>query len=165
MVEPEPVSSRVVYSIARRTWGPTLRQFGFRNSPETSFASWTKPYQGGNLFISWQVDKYGWSEEWGSEFTVEMERGGKRVHEAGMDESARWTTYMTTSDLAAVEVIYDEIQSRLPEVPPGNDLRPFVPGQDVWLPYYTPEDVERWAGFLLPHVPTLLNGHAPGSAG
>ena len=73
---------------------------------------------------------------------------------------------MTTADLAEVEVLYDEIKARLPEEPPWTDvLRPFMPGDDVWLPYYTREDVQRWADFLLPRVPALLERHAPGSSG
>ena len=83
-----------------------------------------------------------------------------------MDGVARWARYVTTADLAEVEVIYDEIKARLPEEPPWTDcLRPFTPGDDVWLPYYTREDVQRWASFLLPRVPALLERHAPESSG
>ena len=30
------------------------------------------------------------------------------------------------------------------------------PESDVWLAYYSPEDVAEWAGFLGPRVPKIL---------
>lgn len=161
------VTSKDMYRILREALAPGLKSAGFKRTPG-GMLGWYKPIDGRNLSFWFQYDKYGWFQDFGSKVTLELQiADDPRPGHGGLLSRKRFATFLTDSELELVRALNNEVILSLPAPSPSNPvflldeegqrwfmsdyqlhIAPYVTGQDVWLHYFTPQQVETWAAFF-----------------
>jgi hypothetical protein len=106
--------------------------------------------------IVWlQTGKYGFSREWGGEFTINFELSSRPIAVSEMVLQTRWWKFLERSERNQAR----EIQRRVVATLPGSlvaNQKPLqrwlmvseFPWEELWARYATSEDVHTWAAFL-----------------
>ena len=148
---------------------------GFRRAKGVT-SGWTKAGEDRTLSIWIQCEKYGWSADWGSEFTCELQYSVEpEIGASDIGNRARYCHLLNADELEAVRSRNNQIISQLPGFLAGRVVTvtdsegiecavvghrptagPYHPGHDNWMHYLTEEDVVGWGAFLSGIVPTLL---------
>lgn len=184
---PPFATAAIVHRTLARLWKP-LSNRGFRVTARP-VAACTRPqrYEDGFLRVSVQLSQFGsaWS---GNRLALNGERVAAPRAPRGAGE--RLLRALTADDCVIAERLEREIVERIRSfaslVTPGSQAlsglrerfqaiaashakalehRPelFRPNVDIWLSYYTLEDVEAWGRFLLDRIPSLAERLEPPS--
>jgi len=162
------VSSRAFYHELRAVLGPLMKRAGFKVLGGGRLG-WARQGSAGCLMLWFQCDKWGWSERWGSTFTLEFQLAQQpadamtlrgRFERVGyvlegfeaLDElRARNNAVVgrlpgTLADEAVVNVLEDGTEA----VVLGHrvDAARAIYGRDIWMNYHTLEDVREWARYF-----------------
>jgi hypothetical protein len=160
------VSSKDLYKALRTPLAPEMKAAGFSTIKEGRLG-WRR----GSTSLFFQCDKWGWTEDWGSSFTLEF-------HLDSVDEptpkKARFERlgYLLEGfpELDDLRLRKNEIISRLPGTI-GNRIvtrdyegaeivvigekvnpEPLIYGKDIWLNYHTPSDAHDWGEYFLSNL-------------
>lgn len=167
------MKSTEVYKALREVLGPWCKQAGFKRTTG-GVLGWHRPLPGGLHQVFWfQCSQDGWDPYRGSKFIVEFQVSGEPAIGVGL-QRRRLPRYLDADQLEQVRALQNEVIRRLPKPPTDyfllqmEDLadwyraafrerrEPYASNEDIWLRYHQPEDVRRWAEWLLPHLPHLL---------
>lgn len=165
------VKSRELYSVLRANLGPQLASQGFRlaRSGTLTYERRTDSWQ---VRLHFQCDKWGWDKDWGSKFTLNVvvqtidEHPGATQHRGGRffhllapisRETVRELNNSVVSSLPgalknAFVTIPDDEGNQVLIIGEKPALAPYFPGWDIWLHYYSTDDVARWSAFLGPSI-------------
>lgn len=162
------VTSKQFYQTFRSVLAPLMKVDGFKRLSGGRLG-WTKPCGTEHLSLWFQCDKWGWNAVWGSTFTLEFQiapEAGEAMTFKGRRERFGYLLegFQELDDLRrmnnviierlpgtvrnqAVTVVDDNGKTFVLE---GflNDPEPAVYGRDLWLNYYSPEDVQSWAEYF-----------------
>jgi hypothetical protein len=169
------LTSKAVYKLLRAAIAPRLPA-GFVAAPG-NVAAWQQESAAGVLAFWCQCDKWGWDARWGSRFTLEFlfaadadaaqrlsgrrERIGEllegfpELDELRQRNNAVIARLPGTLGDACVVTVTDEGEEIVLEGYRA-DPQPAVYAQDIWLHYYTADDVAAWGEYLAPRLPRFL---------
>jgi hypothetical protein len=169
------ISSRDLYRHLRTSTADAFGRLGFRPA-RAARLSYSMPYDAEFLTIWFQADRYGWDVLWGSEFTLEFQLGpATDPGSAAITARSRYAHLLSPSALEEVRDLNNRVISSLPGSvanqsivvadDTGNEVvvvgarvevSPYARGQDVWMRYYSANDIESWSTFLCAQVPDLV---------
>lgn len=161
------VTSKDMYGILREALAPGLKRAGFKRTSGGTLG-WYKPVDRRYVSCWFQCDRYGWFQDYGSKFTLELQvADDPRPAYGGLLDRQRFATFLTDAELELVRALNNDVIRSLPAPSPDNPVlflgeeeqkrfmsgyQPhvarYVAGQDVWLHYFTPQHVETWAAFF-----------------
>ena len=172
--------SRDLHRTLRNRWDPTFKPLGYKRC-KGSLASYYRPRLDEKGFLRFWAQASQWGDSWsGNSFTlnVDISIRDPNLPFAGSD---RFLGNLSKASLNAAEKISERIILRKPKPPKehwiyeeieNGDNKEFwrkafdrefnyEPGKfksktDIWLPYFSTEDVVEWADFLAPLLPNLL---------
>lgn len=172
------VSSKQLYQGLRASVSPVMKQRGFGVLKGTQLG-WQREAAGGYLSAWFQADKWGWEERWGSRFTVEFQLApgsGDAFTLAGRRERIGYLLE-GMPELDEMRRMNNAIIERLPGTaaglavktlqPDGTefvavghvvDPEPAVYGRDLWLHYYSLEDVAQWGAYFASRLADFAEG-------
>ena len=134
----------------------------------TSGLGWTRDSAAGQLIVWFQVNKWGWNDRWGSNFTLEFQLAPPGALPMSGHGRRERIGYLLEgfAELDELRQRNNAIIARLPgtlagEVPLQNgftaDPEPAVYGRDLWLNYYAIDDARSWAAYLTEKLPRFLS--------
>jgi hypothetical protein len=168
------VKSSEVYGILRDEVGPWAKAQGFKRG--RNVLSWYRPYDSAHVVFWLQISQDGWDNHAGSKFVVEFQLSESSEAFAGdASHRKRLAKLLDDGGLKELWEIQNEVILSLRK-PPSNHpflhsaslrdwyLRKFEPvperysqADDVWLRYYSEDDVHRWGQFLLRCLPRCIS--------
>lgn len=174
-------TSKQVHSALRRALSPWFLANGWTRRSGYSCA-FIRPALSGYWCLWIQVSSCG-GQLWGSSFTLNLVQAEASDSSLGGGPNARVLCTLTEADKRIAFSIAENLATRIPDPPlsdpvyewaqqPGyqgerwreqlanlRKVNPdaWKPGVDVWLPYYSVNDLAAWVGFLLPRLPYLLS--------
>ncbi len=173
------ITSKMLYGELRSALGPLMKQNGFK-SERAGRLGWGRPAANGHLTVFFQCDKWGWDENWGSKFTLEFEitppdpQTGSKFERIGyllegfeeLDDLRIRNNHViarlpgTLNDGVVTAPLDDGTEAVV--IGERADPEKAVYGRDLWLNYYSMEDVRAWAAYfagnLLRFVSIFENG-------
>jgi hypothetical protein len=177
------MKSTEVYRVARGVLAPWCKAHGFRRTTG-GLLGWHKPLGELHLVFWLQCSQDGWDAYAGSKFIVEFQLSRSPQLGAAGPEGLRerLPRFLAEHELELVREIQNTVIRSLPQPQPDHLVfkmdqqivdwylsefkevaGPYRATDDVWLRYWTPEDVKHWAEFLLgvlPRIVQLLTGIA-----
>ncbi len=159
------VKNKQFYHELRSVLAPLMKANGFKRM-SLAWPGWTKPYIAEHLFLWFQCNKWGWNEIWGSTFTLEfqmvsnpgdvMSFKGRRERIGYLLEGFPELDEFRLMNNAIIERLPGTIHNQAKTIQDGTgkkyalegfliDPEPAVYGYDLWLNYYSTEDVRTWA--------------------
>jgi hypothetical protein len=178
----EYVKSKDVHKTLRAIWDASLKPLGFKRC-KVSVASYFRPRKDEKGFLRFWSQLSQWGDSWsGNSFTLNIDVAVDDPHEA-LGGSARFLGDLTLDELKEAEKITELVFKRKPKPPKGhwiyNEIAnepkddPFwksafekaftyAPGKlksgcDIWMEYFSSDDVTEWSEFLSPILPRLLD--------
>ena len=174
--------SKDLHKTLRGSWDPILKPLGYKRC-KTSLASYSRPRHDGDGYVRLWVQASQWGESWsGNSFTLNFDL---RISDPNdpIGGSDRILGDLTPEQLSQAELITQEIIERKPKPPPDHWVytemaegalhqklwidsfaRAFTysagqlkPNHDIWLEYFSIQDVAYWAEFLGPLIPNLID--------
>lgn len=170
------VTSKHFYQELRSVLAPAMKADGFKRIRGERLG-WFKPSGSEYVFLWFQCNKWGWDARWGSTFTLEFQiapNAGDAMTFAGRRERIGHLLegYEELDELRRVD---NAIIERLPGTQEDQavtvvddagkvcalesfvvDPEPAVYGRDIWLNYYSSEDVRAWAWYFQKKLPYFL---------
>lgn len=177
----EFAKAKEVHSILARLWGSSLKAAGFKRVKPGACA-FARPRGDSNRFVTLAVQISQFGDSWsGNQFTLNAD-GAAALPEDYAITVFRPLEWLTAADCEEGLELERRLRERFPmpsrEHPvwlwakePGNSGEIFrkalgsikkvredlwKPGRDVWLPYFSSEDVVLWGNYLLPRIPALI---------
>jgi hypothetical protein len=145
-----------------------MKREGFNNLKRSSLG-WTRKAANGHLFLWFQCDKWGWTDNWGSTFTLEFQLAPKPTDAMTMLGRRERIGHLLEGfeELDELRIRNNLVIERLPGALDGRwltkamedgtqivvegykiDPDKAIYGRDVWMNYYTLEDVRNWASYF-----------------
>ncbi len=169
------VTSGQVYTTLKGILSSPLTTAGFRRAKGVSLG-WTKPEGDGSAFVSFQCDKYGWSDDWGSTFTCEIELSRtSQPRAANFGGRFRLSHLLTGEELETLRERNNRIIEALPGYLAGKTVavtdgqgmecvivgfrpaaEPYHSGWDTWMHYASEAHVAEWGAYLETVLPILF---------
>ena len=169
------VTSKRVYAIVKEVLAPRLAESSFKRAKGVSLG-WTKAEEGRTLSLWFQCDKYGWSEDWGSGFTCELQfTHAPQIAAVEFGGRFRYCHLLIQEELEDLRIRNNRIIESLPGYVAGKtvavkgadgvecvivghrpDVAPYHPGWDRWMHYHSEEHVAGWSAYLNDHLPRLM---------
>jgi hypothetical protein len=163
----DTIRAAQVYSILKAALGPGLKAAGFKRSKIWTLA-WARGTQRGELAFWFQCDRYGWTRELGSRFTLEFQLADDaNALSNNLKKRERFAAFLSDQDLEAVRLLNNKVLDSLPAPAPESPLlaipehlraallaaysprtEPYSRNQDVWLHYNAHAHIRAWADFL-----------------
>lgn len=162
------VTSKQFYQEFRSVLAPLMEADGFKRMSRGRLG-WTKPCVTEQLFLWFQCNKWGWDAVWGSTFTLEFQIVPEAGDEMTFKGRRERIGYLLEGfqELDELRLMNNAIIERLPGTVRNQavtalddtgkthalegfliDPEPAVYGYDVWLNYYSLEDVRSWAAYF-----------------
>ena len=161
------ILARDLYKILRLGLGDEMKALGFRRTKATSLG-WNMAAGGDFVSLWFQVEKYGWFDDFGSSFTLEFQRGpDPSAGTSALSDRERFHRLLTPQQSEVVRALNNEVITSLPAPGPSSifsmlapevqaaflipykvAVTPYEPGRDVWMHYFTGRQAEGWAVFL-----------------
>ncbi len=173
----EPMKSTEVYRIIRDVIAPWCKTQGFKRT-KGGMLGWYKPV-GNKFLVFWfQCSMDGWDNFAGSRFVVDTQLSDEPIVGSSIQHQ-RLPHFLDDAQLEQVRQIQNMVTERL-KAPPETYFvlhispsvrewylakfqpitRKYANTDDIWLRYFFPEDVRRWAEFALDHLPSILESFA-----
>jgi hypothetical protein len=171
------ITSRILCRELRDQLGPTMKGAGFKNL-KGGVPGWLRPAAGGHLALWFQADKWGWSELWGSRFTVEFQitpEPGDAMTGKGRSERIGYLLEgfaeldeLRLNNNSVIEKLPGTVNGRLAvtKVDDGTELvvegykvdpDKAVYGRDLWMHYYSLDDVHMWGDYFTHKLPRFIS--------
>ena len=148
---------------------------GFRRAKGVSLG-WSRPEGDGSVFVSFQCDKYGWSDDWGSTFTCEIEISRSyQPRAADLGGRFRFSHLLTGEELETLRERNNKVIEALPGYRAGKTVaatdeqgmecvivgyrpaaEPYHSGWDTWMHYASETHVAQWGAYLEAVLPKLI---------
>lgn len=162
------VSSKQFYREFRSVLSPLMKEDGFTRMSGGG-VGWSKPCGSEHLFLWFQCNKWGWNPVWGSTFTLEFQMAteaseamtfkGRRERIGYLLEGFPELDELRRMNNTIIERLPGSINNQAVTVQDDNgklyaldgfliDPEPAVYGRDLWLNYYSLEDVQSWAEYF-----------------
>jgi hypothetical protein len=154
-----------------------MQDAGFKKL-KGGFPGWIRPAAGGHLALWFQADKWGWSELWGSRFTVEFQITAEPEEAiTGKGRSERIGYLLEGfAELDELRVMNNSVIAKLPgtvsgrlvvnRLPDGTELvvegykldpDKAIYGRDIWMHYYSLDDVRMWGDYFARKLPRFIS--------
>jgi hypothetical protein len=173
------MKSTVTYKTLRDVVGPWAKTAGFKRGGG-GMLSYVRPAPSGACFQTFwfQCSQDGWDAFVGSKFTLEFQEASE-PQPGHARRRCRFTPLLTADEREQVRILQNVVITKLR--PPPRDhwahslnrqtkkwyfakfdlIRdPFGADDDVWMRYADEADVRRWAEFLVPLLPRMLQDFA-----
>lgn len=162
------VTTKTVYKELRAILAPLMKSNGFKNAGGGRLG-WVRETADGYLTLWFSCNKWGWDERWGSTFTLELQITAEPDDAQGMAGRFERIGYVLEGfhELDEIRLQNNAVIDRLPGTLNGQavvdvledgtelvtegykvDTRKAVYGRDVWMHYYSLDDVRDWARWL-----------------
>ncbi len=164
------ITPKTVYRELHAALDPLMKQHGFSNiKTDLGFPGWTRQSRPPSHSSVWfQCDKWGWDENWGSKFTLEFEEAPAPFTPTAQNKRERIGYLLEGfAELDELRIRNNSVIERLPGTLNGSlvtvpcddgseivvtgeriDTGKAVYGRDIWLNYYSVEDVRAWASYF-----------------
>ncbi len=167
----ELVPGKEVHRILRPAIETALLTGGFARTATTPPGEFPRPkgwwlkVADHRFVIVWiQLDKRGFSREWGGTFTLNFELSSRPIAIDDMVLHERWWKHLDRSARNQARQIDRRVVAALPERP-ASTRRPLqkmlmtghFPWEDVWVRYATVEDLHAWRDFLMEFLPPAVS--------
>jgi len=163
------VGPKDFYGAIKEALRQELKLAGFK--PAGASLGWAKPTTAGFLSLWFQCDKWGWDPDWGDSFTVEFQTA-EEPRQGWLGAKRKRIGHLLEGfpELEEIRLMDNEIISRLPgtlcnkieTLPCGDgeivvkgvriDPEPAIYGRDIWLRYYSMDDVAIWSEYFRRNV-------------
>jgi hypothetical protein len=174
-------TSKEFHQTLRTVWDTKLKPVGFKRC-KGSLASYYRSREDTNGFLRFWAQVSQWGASWrGNQFTLNIDVSIDNPNDA-FGGSDRFLGYLSQAELSEAEKIAAMIVKRKPRPPTDhwiyNEMQnksesnqfwkdafdrafTYYPGTlkpktDVWLPYFSVDDVKLWAEFLSGPIQTIL---------
>jgi len=140
---------------------------------------WLRTFNGAEITVWFQLDKWGWDPVWGSKFTVEFCKASSGTADfsvAGMERLG----YLLEGygELDELRKLNNQVIQSLPGTRDGllkiskadghevvlsgvqPDCGESLLGYDLWLSFYSEEDIRMWGGYFRDHLPAFAERFA-----
>ncbi len=162
------INSKMLYRELRAALAPQLKHAGF-SALKCGSLGWARPTGSGHVMFWFQSDKWGWRDNWGSAFTLEFQAApqpgdvmtfvGRRERIGHLLEGFEELDELRLRNNSVIErlpgvINQDWLVSTLDDgteiVLDGYKIDPeaAIYGRDLWLNYYSVEDVRAWAEYF-----------------
>lgn len=166
------VDSKQFYRGMREPLGPLMRANGFRNLKGAQLG-WARSSGSEWVLLWFQCDKWGWDAQWGSKFTLEFQQVARLdqafdlVHRRDrigfVLEGREALDEIRLMNNAIIECLPGTLTGPALTAPDGEggevvllgeraDPEKSVYGRDVWMNYYSMDDVHAWAEWFERHL-------------
>lgn len=171
------MKSDELYRRLRANLGGWFKAAGFKRAPKAPLGWYDEA-----MFVWFQCDKWGWDNYAGSSFFVNFQRGGEPV--PWNAHTDRLQQFLSADELETARRLQNAVIRRL-QPPPANYIEtmraafakqsqdpdaliegllmpfrtidaPYRNNQDFSLRYFSAQDVDAWASFLLSVLPGIL---------
>jgi hypothetical protein len=178
-------ASKTFYKVFKKVCDRILSSAGWRRSKMSAVAYYRKLDDGGGFLRCWvQLSAWG-NREIGNAFTLNSDFHAHDPDAKLEGASQRFlAAVMSREDKEAAERLGERLRARKPEPGPDSaimrqiaaepdkeeELRAWLrnpfgvlssdllnPNVDIWLEYYSEEDVAEWAAFLAPRLPMMMS--------
>lgn len=180
-------SSRTVHSALKRALSPWFLANGWKRRAGNSCA-FLRPAPSGYWCLWFQISAFGGHLR-GSTFTLNLfPVADKDSPLTGGGAGSRVLKTLSEADRQLGFSIEEQLIAKIPDPPPSDPIYEWAqlpgyegeswretlanlrtvtfdtwkPGMDIWLRYYSVEDLDAWVEFLLPRLPHLLRQSADG---
>lgn len=171
------VDSKRFYREMRALLGPLMRVSGFKRLTGTQLG-WLRPSGSEWVLLWFQCDKWGWDARWGSKFTVEFQQVVQLEQAFDLAHRRERIGFVLEGYEALDEIrrMNNAVVERLPgtstkaalTAPDGEggtvlllgervDPDKSVYGRDVWMNYYSVDDVRAWAAWFEQRLPGFVD--------
>jgi hypothetical protein len=175
----DTIRADALHAELRAALAPVLKAAGFKRS-RLGKSAWARAHRGEFVAFWVQCDRYGWMRELGSRFTLEFQRGASAhdLHNR-LELRERFGALLAAPELEQVRDLNNAVLRSLPRISADNpvmairaDLReallrsyeprrePHAPTDDIWLHYYTHEQIGEWAAFLAARIVPMTDRFA-----
>jgi hypothetical protein len=145
------LTSKDLYRELKAGLAPAMKAEGF-----APLKGATPGWKRRGVAAGFQADKWGWTERWGSRFTVNFDAEGGRSERIG---------YLLEGfpELDELRVRSNAVIARLPRGsdPPFEEYKidpeKAVYGRDIWLNYHSLDDVREWAAYFAAKLPRFVS--------
>ena len=162
------ITAKILYGMLRDALAAELKAAGFLRL-KAGVLGWTRLIGKESLTFWFQCDKWGWDNAFGSRFTLEFQLARSPVAGAtgNFNKRFRFAQLLTSEELETVRSMNNSVKSSLEEPKPGHPIfylgpegqkairqdyeltvQPYRADEDVWLNYFTSEQVAEWAAFF-----------------
>lgn len=170
------ITSKILYREIRAAVGPMMLDAGFKNLQGSSLG-WVRPAASGHSALWFQCDKWGWDALWGSRFTVEFQMApqpedmlsgrGRRERIGHLLEGFEELDELRMRNNSIIENLPGAIDGRwvTNRLPDGTEVlvegykvdpEKAVYGRDIWLHYYSLDDVRMWGDYFKRKLPRFI---------
>lgn len=171
------VDSKLFYREMRAALGPLMRANGFKSLKGTQLG-WMRPSGDEWVLLWFQCDRWGWDAQWGSKFTVEFQQVAQLEQAFDLVHRRERIGFVLEGYEALDEIrrMNNAVIERLPGTlagsaltAPGGEGRAMlllgervdpeksVYGRDVWMNYYSLDEVRAWAAWFEQHLPGFVD--------
>jgi len=162
------ITSKMLYQELRSVLAPLMKLSGFKTT-KGGMLGWKRPTTGGYLSLWFQCDKWGWNERWGSQFVLQfsiasepsdaMTPTGRFERIGFLLEGFEELDELRIKNNSVIEHLPGTINHQLVTgilhdgseyIAEGYkvDNQKAIYGRDIWLNYYSIEDVRDWAHYF-----------------
>jgi hypothetical protein len=160
----------------RTPLGPLMRGNGFRNLEGTQLG-WARSSGSEWVLLWFQCDKWGWDAQWGSKFTVEFQQVARLEQAFDLVHRRERIGFVLEGHEVLDEIrrMNNTVIERLPGTLAGSaltapdgegsevvllgeraDSKKSIYGRDLWMNYYSMDDVHAWAAWFERHLPDFV---------
>lgn len=171
------VSTKELYRGFRTTLASQMKEAGFKSLPG-GHLGWMRQVGEEHLFLWFQANKWGWHPVWGSTFTLEFQMApnaddfmtvrGRREHIGELLESFPELDELRQLNNRVIEqlpgtvsnlAVKGKLENGMEYVLEGYlvDPEPAVYARDLWLNYYSPDDISLWALYFKTKLPVFIS--------
>ena len=168
------MKSPELYSQLKSELAPWFKSEDFKRAK--GLLGWFRAHGDAHIVVWCQISQDGWDSYAGSKFVVELQRSPEPViggHKAGR---ARFGFFLTPEEREEVRSIQNAVIAVL-HCPPRSHptlhvsqqvtdwylekfkpvREPYPEQHDIWLRYASPNDITRWAHFILSKLPKCID--------
>jgi len=173
------VSSTDLYANLRRALDPSMKAASYKRL-KGSRPAWSGALGNKVVVVHFAVSQSGWSAAYGSQFTLNFDLHDKPVA-YNSAHLKRLGKLLSPEDLELVRELDNAVLKSLPGPRRGDPLSalpadvllqlklshspraaPYSAGQDIWMHYYSLDDVATWARFLEPRMVSMASAYIAG---
>ena len=163
-----------VYGELKTVFAPQAKSDGFKRAPG-GMLGWYRPRGQMHTVFWFQCSQSGWDPDSGSQFTLEFQES-KEAQPGYGSRRVRFGKLLSDTEWARLPELQNHVIRQLRRSSRGHWTesldpqtrahfrdafepvkKPYSRGDDVWMRYYSADDVRRWAAFLSPILPEMVS--------